>query len=316
MMLDMKFKGKPVFTNAFAFRALGQDSENLPTRFKILNWGKNIGRTSGAEVNVTEKTVAALASNHQAAALDTIPLDYEHQSFPGHPHYKTPPHHYAAHGTVEVIPNDGIYFNVSEYTPNGQEFASSYKDVSAVVALSENGDVLLVKSVALTQAGDIENMEFTQAFNATEDYMDKKYRELLITLLGLTPKDESEVVTDEAIEAAAAAMMDKVKPGAAKTKDEPEMQAFSARLEDIEKEMLISRSVAEGKVIPLSAEDIKGLSVVMLKSIVSKLPKNQINISQQAQGEKPASTVVALSAEQEALYKRLGITSDQFRKLA
>lgn len=208
---------------AIALRSEATGSRDLPRRIKILDWGENKGRTTGAHVLVNERTLSALPANQQACACDTVELDYEHQSVKNHPNFKEDPRHSAAHGTIEVEQGRGVYLNVTDYTPSGETHAPNYKDVSAVVRTDRRtGELLLVSSVALTQRGDVSGMEFADHVTAlaatrsippetspnnhpqnTTMENNDKYRALLIKLLGLTPGDGESEISDESIIAAA-----------------------------------------------------------------------------------------------------------------
>ena len=325
--VNIKNAHSVVLSQPHALRAEGGEVDQLPTRFKILDWGKNIGRTTGAEINVTAKTVEVLKANQEANAHETVPLDYEHQSVVGHPAYKEHPHHYAAHGEIEVIEGDGIYYSAAEYTPNGKEFAASYKDVSAVAYTDDQGDVIFIQSVALTQNGDVDGMEFQTALSAhltnqsqTKNNMDKdtnKHKDMLIALLGLKPADGADDVTDEAIAAAIAAHDEKSKASdkpAEEAKDKDQMVALNARLDGIEKNRVVDNAVAQGKLIPLSAEQITDMDINVLSSIIDKLKPGQVNVDKTAQTEKP-SDKVALSADEKALCERLNISEEDFKSV-
>ena len=209
----------------------GADAE-LPQRVRILAWGENIGRTTKAKIKVGERTQACLSANQTATASERVPLDYEHQSVPGHPNFKPDPRAVAGFGVIELVPGDGVYLSAIEYTPNGQEFACNYPDVSAEAYLDKDGNLLFVRSVALTQYGAVAGMEFTEAVAAcaclgrpaalssshpqhhttmADDNTDPKapvYRDALITMLQLQPEDGQDDVSDEQIATALAAMAD------------------------------------------------------------------------------------------------------------
>lgn len=320
----------PLAFNASGNATTDKSAASLPNRFKILDWGDNVGRTTGAEIHVTSKTVSVLAANQELMAHETVPLDYEHQSVKGHKEYKEPPHHYAAHGKIECVEGEGVYFTAAEYTPNGVEFALSYKDVSAVAYADDEGNVIFIQSVALTQNGDVDGMEFTAALTAqlstpekTEpSTMDKneneknKYRDMLITLLGLEPAEGEDTITDEAIAGAIASNASKAEKKETKTADDKpaeskEMVAMSARIDKMEKDSIVSAGVALGKVIPLSAEQIQDMDIAVLSSMIDKLPADQINMSKKAAEEKPA-TKVALSADEKGICERLQISEEEF----
>lgn len=299
------------------------EAKALPTRIKIFEWGENIGRTSGARIVVGEKTLATLSANQNAQARDTVALDYEHQTFPGHPAYKEPPHHVAAHGSLEVVKGEGVYHHSLSYTPNGEEYAPNYPDVSPVAYTDDQDNLIFIHSVALTQAGDVKGLDFTAALSATiqqKPTMDPdkkdKYREMLVKLLKLQPSAGEEQVSDEAIVAAIEAA-ETAKPapddGEGKALSASESKALSDRLDKMERDAIVDRSIAAGKVIPLSAEQIAETPVATLSAMVEKLPAGQVPTESKTQTEKPKDEPVALSASDKQLCKNLGLTEEEYK---
>ena len=333
---------------AISFRASAQDGEDLPRRIKFLNWGENKGRTTGARVIVNERTLKSLAANQEAFACDIVELDYEHQSVKSHPNYKEDPRHSAAHGSVEVIEGEGVYLNVQDYTPNGLEHAASYQDVSGVARVdAKTGELLLVSSVALTQRGDVAGMEFSDhvvALSSTDPLSNKpqdtnpntpkstmddtekkdKYRMLLISLLGLEPEEGETEISDEAIAGAAAnfseekAMSAKDDAASEKEKDDV-IISLTARLDNVEtnqaiaqKAALVANATAQGKQIPLSAEDIEQLPLKVLTAMIDRLEPGQVPTQSQVATEKPAGEV-ALSADDKAIAALLDLTEEEYK---
>lgn len=308
----------------------GAAAAGLPQRTKILSWGENIGRTTGARILVDEVVAQTLSANQELVACDRVPMDYEHQSVKGHPNYVPDPRLSPGNGVIEVIPGDGVYLSAISYTANGSAHADSYTDVSAVVHLDADGRPLWISSVALTQRGDVAGMEFGEAVAALsartaalsadspkpktvmQNDQTNPFRDKLIKLLGLTPGESGEI-SDEEI---AKAIDDKLEAaGVAKPEEKTTEVALSARLENIERNALVDRATREGKVIPLSAEEIATTPVAVLSSIISRLTPGEVNLAGSAQAkEKPASKVVALSADEAAVARQLGLTEEQYRK--
>ena len=309
----------------------GQDGK-LPGRVKILNWGENKGRTTGARIVVGEKTLKALSVNQERMAHDTVALDYEHQSVIGHPNYVADPRHHAANGVIEVIEGDGVYLSALDYTPNGLEHAAGYKDVSAVAHTDGDGNLILVGSVALTQKGDVSGMTFDEhvaalsAMNAlgaggvkNKEPKDNKimneettdYKTILVELLGLKPDDGKDDVSADQIAAAVAAFGKK--PAAS---DEPDnvtaLSAVNERLDQIERDRLVDNATREGKVIPLSAEDIAKMEPDALSAMIEKITPT-VPMEKTGKEEKPSNEPVALSADEEQICKQLGLTEEEFR---
>jgi phage I-like protein len=300
-------------SGALPFRS-GGDAAGLPQRVKILSWGENVGRTTGKLIVVDEESAAALSRNQELVACERVPMDYVHQSHPGHPNYRPDPRHSPGSGLIEVVPGDGIYLSAIEYTPNGVEHAASYQDVSAVVHLDSKKRPLWISSVALTQTGDVAGMEFKEAVAVleaiqnplpTEDNdMDTPYKAILLKLLGLP-----EGATDEEIQAAA-------EPKAAAD----DSAAMSARIlnleqhrETQERERLLDAAKAAGKVVPLSAEIIAQTPVAVLSAMIEGLPAGEVPLQGAQTEEKPGKEAVALSADEANAAKALGLTPEEFR---
>lgn len=339
---DLTTANAIAMSGALPFRRGGSEA-GLPQRVKILSWGENLGRTTGAKIIVGEKSVEALPMYHAALGLDTTLLDYEHQSHPDHPNYLPDPRPVPGHGQIEIVPNDGVYLSGLTYTPNGQEHAANYADVSAVAHLDDDGNLLYVSSVALTQYGDVAGLPFADHVAAlsarhgkplsTTTTPPKKmetpdYREMLIKTLGLEP-DESGEVTDESIAAALtaksetppatdeAALAAKAKPEAKPAADAENvvsMSAINARFDERDRQDIVKEATAAGKVIPLSNETIKTLTPAALRELVEKLPAGQVALSTEskAKGEKPSEKTVALTANHKAVAKSLGLTEEAY----
>ena len=329
-------------SSALPFRVSGDDA-GLPERIKILSWGVNHGRTTGAKILVDDKAALLVPKYHHALALDKVQLDYEHQSHRGHPNYLADPRPVPGHGEIEIVPGEGVFLSAIQYTPNGQEHASNYADVSAVVHLDAEGRLLYVSSVALTQCGDVAGMAFadhvaalsarftltaqplsTTTTTKQNTTMDPNYRDLLIELLGLTA-DESGEVSNESIVAAMSAKKTAAAPAApapAKTEEAlsakpgADIIALNARLDDRDRQDIIRDASAAGKVIPLSNDTINTLAPAALRELVDKLPGNVVPLSAdgKTKTEKPAEQTVALSADQATAAKALGLTAEQYLK--
>lgn len=316
-------------SGALPFRRGGAEA-GLPQRIKILAWGENLGRTTGARVIVGDKSVEAVPVYHAALGMDTVLLDYEHQSFPDHPNFKPDPRDVPGHGQIEIVPGDGVYLSGVTYTPSGQAHAANYQDVSAVAHLDDEGNLLYVSSVALTQYGDVAGLPFaehvaalsarhgkplsTQPTNKPPKMETPNYREMLIKVLGLEPNETGEVL-DESIAAALAA-----KTATPPAKEEPEnvvsMSAINARFDERDRQDIVKEATAAGKVIPLSNATISTLTPAALRELVDKLPAGAVALSTAPlkPGEKPATQTVALSAEQATAAKALGLTPEQYLK--
>lgn len=320
-------ESKTVLALSAPFRAGGAAAE-LPQRVRLLAWGENIGRTTGARIVVDDQALA-LAANQELVAVESVPLDYEHQSHKGHPNYLPDPRHSPGAGRIEVVAGDGVYLSAISYTPNGLQFAAGYQDVSAVVHLDKHNRPLWISSVALTQQGDVSGMEFAEAVAALSarslshtpnmENNAAQFRSLLVKLLKL-PDDATDEQIVAAVETAPAAQDPAMKAettealSARLTALETTNTALSARLDGQDRQALVERATREGKVIPLSAELIEQTPVAVLGAMIDKLPAGEVNLETSGNKEKPADKVVALSADQQAAAKALGLTDEEYRK--
>ena len=308
---------------ALPFRR-GAAAAGLPQRVKILGWGENIGRTTGARILVDDKVAQTLSSNQELVAIERVPMDYEHQSHKDHPNYLPDPRLSPGAGTIEVVPGEGVFLSAIEYTSNGATHAESYQDVSAVVHLDGEGRPLWISSVALTQTGDVSGMEFSEAVAVLSARTDLSkpppnmettdpFRPLLLKFLKL-----SDDATDEEI-IAAAEKANSTTPETETMETPAETAALSARLDALEATLanteraaLIDRATREGKVIPLSAEHANATPVAVLAAMIEQLP---VTVPLQATGTREAvATTTALSADEKGAAARLGLTEAEYLK--
>lgn len=300
----------------------GAAAAGLPQRVKILGWGENLGRTTGARILVDEHVAKTLSANQELMAIERVPLDYEHQSVQGHPNYLRDPRHSPGSGVIEVVVGEGVFLSAMDYTPNGETHAADYLDVSGVVHLDKNQRPLWISSVALTQRGDVAGMEFAEAVAVlAASYPSPKtnkmndndsFRPLLLKLLKLPDN-----ATDEDI--IAAGENETIQPNEPMTSEET--ATLSARLDKIEaanvtlqRNALIDQATREGKVIPLSAEVINDMSVVVLSAYVASLTPGEVPMTVLGSKEKVADSTAVLSADEKSAAKRLGLTEEEYAK--
>ena len=321
---------KAVLSVALPFRR-GGDAAGLPQRVKILSWGENIGRTTGARILVDAAVAASLSANQELVACDLVPMDYEHQSVKGHPNYQPDPRFSPGAGRIEVVPGEGVFLSAIDYTGNGEELADSYQDVSAVVHLDKQCRPLWISSVALTQRGDVAGMEFSEAVAALSARQpslpthpakptmtptdETTFRSLLLKFLKL-----ADDATDEEIIAAASgdqpAKPDDMKPDstAALSAVESRLAALETRHTDRDRQDLVDRATRDGKVVPLSAALIAQTPVAVLSAMIDGLPAGEVPLKTSEKKEVPADKVVALSADEAAAAKALGLSDADFLK--
>lgn len=136
----------------------------LPTRIKLLGWGKNV--TSEGEVIVDELTARVFSANQKAIGRERVVLDFEHNTVPGTPEYKrtTEPRAVAGHANLTCVPGEGIFAENITYTGTGKKTAADFEDVSiAPYCEKKSGRVIGAHSVALTHTGAAYGVGFAQA---------------------------------------------------------------------------------------------------------------------------------------------------------
>ena len=315
-----------VFCGAVPF-VRGGSAAPLPQRVKILAWGENLGRTTKARIVVGEKTASCLSANQVATACERVPLDYEHQSVPGHPNFVPDPRQVPGHGSIEIVPNDGVYLSAIDFTSSGNEFAANYQDVSAVAYLDAESNLLFIRSVALTQHGDVAGMEFSESVAASAQFSPAHptpptmldYKLLLCQVLGLaaTAADAeiTTAVTTEKAEPDAVALAATAAAAAAAAAPVPDatMVALSAEFDSFRRQAAIDKALAQGKAIPLTDAVLATLPMAALNALLTGLPAGAVATAGSGSKEVAAAKVVALSADQTSAAKALGLTEEEFR---
>jgi hypothetical protein len=293
-------------TNGAAER-LAADGK-LPDRLKILNWGDNPA-IEGINPKLGSHTLKMFSALMAKKGLDRVALDFEHNTVPGTVEYERTqePRAIAAHGPAELIPGDGLYLTNLSYTPHGNGFALEYPDLSPAVHIDPaTGEVDFLHSCALTRAGAVLGLSYysvearieDKATTSKGDEMD--WKKMLIKLTGAADdvSDEdlakmfeakiSSVATAaaEPVQVALSALSATVAALKPAEGQEGEITALSgkvAALGDVittlsgelvamRRQGVREQAAREGKVIPLSAEQIEGMDPKVLAEMVGKLP--------------------------------------------
>lgn len=255
--------------------APGSDGQ-LPTRIKIFKWGVN--ETKKGPVILNETTVRELPLNQAAAGFDVISLDFQHNTVEGSEEFKRTkePRDIAAQLKLDLVPGDGLYVTVLNWTPMGKEKAINYVDLSPAPAVNEKRELVFVHSVALCRQGATEDLHFlTLSVGETstkESAMDPKELEKLVSKIisealkpladRLTVLETTGTGAKTSIETLAADM----------TATKQTVATLTAALAQKDREDLILDAKRAGKVIPLSAEDLKTVDLGMLRKIVAQTP--------------------------------------------
>jgi hypothetical protein len=272
-------------------RVAADDKGDLPDRLLVVPWGENKTRKGLVVCNAT--TVAELANNQAREKFDRVAFDFDHNTVkPGIPE----PKKVAGYGTPEIVDGEGVYLSAIEYTADGKELLAGghYPDISPAVLRNAKGEVIFLHSVGACRQGEIDGLTLFSAgetprlscfaaiddMDADDDEADDEeptgLRGIVVMLLkalgggdGLT--DDS---NDGDLAAAAKAAITAMKGEA-----DAAPAAFAARMDKIEtlltdhrRDSLISKAVAEGKVIPLSAEMIKTVDLTVLSAVIENTP--------------------------------------------
>lgn len=290
----------------------------LPTRLKILAWGAN-PNSNGRDVIVGDAFVKALADARYP--FRKIPIDFEHNTVPGTAAHaeSREPRPIAGYATVEAVPGEGVFLNVTRWTAEGRATARSFEDLSACPVIDEAGNVIALPSCALCRTGAVPGIEFAQSPLAAwpclaaimpeqpaqpkENKMD--YKKFLLGLLKLP-----ETATDADIDAAIAAINEKPAPmgaDAIKTAIDGALAPLRAEVDAQRKAAVLLGARLEGKVVALNAEAIGKLSVADLEAHVAAL-KPTVPLSALTPDQVDETTAAKpLSADQEAIARHCGL---------
>ena len=191
----------------------------------------------------------------------------------------------------------------------------------------ENGVVIAVHSVALTRAGQVEGLRsysaasdiqhsikrLSASSDNTDPAMEKKFRAIACAALNLP-----ETATDEELIAAGE------KKEKATTTEVPLSADLDKRLKAIEegqvqtqRDAIVTKASAAGKVIPLSADAISKLDPGTLQTIVDGLEAGAVPLAAntpEGKGGEGKKSIKALSAEESEVAARLGISAEKYRE--
>ena len=244
-------------------------TKGLPSRIKILNWGRN--ETVHGPVILDATTVAQFAANQKKLGRESVALDFEHNTVPGTEEYKrtTEPRPVAAFAAPVVVPEDGLYLEALSWTPEGNKSAFNFLDLSAAPFLDAEGRVLALHSAALTKNGATYDLPtfFDQAEikamsaslthnNNNEKTMAEKFISLAVlsAIVGLAETATEAEVTTELKKRLAPVQLPDIQPLTAAD------AALDARLKKIEdaatKGLAVLSATIDGKVVTLNAEDL------------------------------------------------------------
>lgn len=321
-------------------------TDEPPTRFKIANWGLSTFRTG--KVLVNEEAVRTIRSRMAAARRDRVQIDVCHRNaFKPGPQQE--PESTLGYADLEDVPNDGLYLCNATWTDRGKAVWKALPDPSpAFLARKQDHMMTFLDSVGLCPNGELELPTLCSADSPSspnnnlylKTVTPEAMNQLLCQLLkkaGVKIPDKGEMSDDEYSAALMAAATEHLEGADAMPEEEkPEMlNALDQRMKKLEladaeraaaaekagKEEILRLCSAEGKVMPLTNDQIFGTATVaatplpVLQSIYGNLKKTvEIGTQQQRQGDKPAEVKVTLSAEDLKILAVMGVKPEEAEK--
>jgi phage I-like protein len=286
-------------------------AKDLPRRLKLLDWGRNEtvkGPVIVSDLTARQLPAMQAARGFDRIALDYEHNTVE--GTPEFKRTKEP-REVAAYGTPLLIPGEGLFLDQIEYTPSGESNARNYIDLSPAPERSADGTVVFLHSVALVRQGAVEGLSFfsvdvsetdgpeVNTINQQEAEIMDKVMALLRKALGL--KDDAgeqdicaamqalsalqpKIVALEGALAPLVALtaadgtltllsagLDGVRGKIGDLDVQAKITTLSAELEAIRKDVVCYQARIEGKVVPLSAEQLAATPLATLQEMVSKL---------------------------------------------
>ncbi len=308
----------------------------LPQRILVMPWGHNT--TTQGPVIVNEFTAAKLLAYNASQNWDRIPLDFEHSSVPGSATYQGEPVKLAGYGKLEVVKGEGIFLLMSSWTPDGTEYAAGghYGDLSPVVKVNDQNEVIGLHSVALCRHGATTGLIFLSATANTKtstmdpkkpqnaDELMKALSEMLKLSADATPTDilmSLSATLQRSEPAAAAPGNEEVKQLTTAisglttlvTQQGETLKLLTTNHEASERTAILSQAAAEGKAVPAMAKD---LTIPQLKLLCAELPVTV------PVGERKTDATLLLTSnpgsrvapEITALDARMGVTEEDRKK--
>lgn len=243
-------------------------TKGLPSRIKILNWGRN--ETVHGPVILDAITVTQFAANQKKLGRESVALDFEHNTVPGTEEYKrtTEPRAVAAFAAPVIVPEDGLYLEALSWTPEGNKSAFNFLDLSAAPFLDKSGRVIALHSAALTKNGathdlptffdqaEIKAMSASLTNQQHNKPMPEKFLSLAVlsAIVGLAETATEAEITAELKKRLAPVQLPDIQPLSAAD------AALDARLKKVEdaatKQIAVLSATIDGKVVTLNAEDV------------------------------------------------------------
>lgn len=287
-------------------------SGKLPVRLKLLSWGTNESVKGPIVLDVL--SADRFAAEQRRRGKERVAIDFEHNTLPGTAAYEEAPEprKVAGYGSPRVIPGDGLYLEDIAWTPAGIAEALNFEDISPAPYLDDERRVTGLHSTALVRNGAVEGLHFFSAEEPAPTQPTEK---------SMNDEEKAELKalreSVESLSAGLKALSEKVE-GLSAGGDTTDVEALSASvtalsgtIEGMQRDAIVDAATREGKVIPLSAEEIADTPVPRLKSLVDKLEGGVVPLSAATRDRKPESHTA--SAALESVAKVTGFSVEQLR---
>ena len=255
----------------------------LPKSLLVLAAGDNPS-TKGT-FKVTDLTAKMFERVQHDRGRDRVTIDFEHNTLAGTPAYNESkePRVTAGRGVAKVTAL-GVEVTDIEWTPEGRKMARHYGDLSPAPVHLADGTVVGLDSVALVRNGAIYDLTFCSAGGEAELPTHKEEEDPMLKTM-LTALTAAKLIPENATEqdavtfitglgvrlATAEAAMKTMVAETVVTALTAEVQTLMDHAVQIQKDHLLDLARYEGKVVALTADVVKGLSLEQLREQIAKI---------------------------------------------
>jgi len=288
---------------------------------------------------VNAYTLSVFAARQAAMRRDMVAGDFEHGTLT-----KTEPVRVGCYAVPRVVDGVGIVCSVNHWTPDGKEYVAGghYPDISPALEVDKDGNVIGLHSFAFCRHGEIDS-DALQIFSADQANPKMNLLTLLnsvLAALAIDPVKEDATAEDMAAVLAKAEAAAKGKTGELETveltADLTVPPAILARLDKLSADVvaltaadksrqidgMIEAAKATGKAIGLKRETLLAMGADAVGEYLATLEENAIPLQGGNGGAKSGAEsgadvkVEAFSAEQKAMFSRMGMTPEEVAKAA
>lgn len=334
-MSQRKLNGQLVCFHAGELPAVSSGNP-LPTEIRICPWEQT--QTSKGIISCGASTEALLMQNQKAAKRHPrLALDFEHNTVEGSTHFQPGNAPVAAWGDLEMRPGQGLFLCSLEWTPEGEAHVRGghARGISPATARNEKGEVIFVHSAGLCRHQEIAELSLDKfsadivgLINAanTNDMDIKAIILLCNAFLGAAGVEQiPETATIEDVQRLATEGAGKIKDAIAAKKEEKKedkTDTFSADLTGLREELnaekksrLLDNAIRDGKLVVLSADQIKGMTVDAFSAHIGALQSGVVPLDRRTPEKvQTFSADGGMSAEERAIMKQFGISEEDWKK--